>query len=419
MSEGEAGADAAPTIDTRQLRSALEYAVLMAQEGAKLRPPLDSPKDLRRFFDVRRVPNAGLKKIRRLVEGDEAFRSRIAAGAIPELVDEVGRLWLARPTGWEAQIEALLAEADEAEHEADLRRALRREEKRRQAAEQAAARVASEVAAARADAAALRDELQEARRRAEELERSLVEVRGELSTSRVDARHERDRLRAALERAERSGAEADAVAPPPTAEPSPDDPRDDEIARLAAEAHELRATLDAGRRALLALADDLTPTVPPSPDATETAVPRRVPLDLPGGVLGRSAEAALHLVRSGAVVLVDGYNVTKTVWDDRSLAEQRAELIARVEDLALRHGAELTVVFDGAAIDGAHSDGRRHVRVVYSPPGESADDVIRAEVARLPASRPAVVVTSDAEIVRDVRRLGANTVPSTAFVALL
>ena len=94
-------------------------------------------------------------------------------------------------------------------------------------------------------------------------------------------------------------------------------------------------------------------------------------------------------------------------------------LIDRTENLARRHGADITVVFDGASVVGAHAPRRRHVRVVFSPEGVTADDVIRAEVAHLPDETPVVVVTNDREIVDDVKALGANVIPSNAFIAVL
>ena len=76
-------------------------------------------------------------------------------------------------------------------------------------------------------------------------------------------------------------------------------------------------------------------------------------------------------------------------------------------------------MFDGAAVVGAYAPRRRLVRVVWSPEGVIADDVIRDEVRRLPATRAVVVVTNDAEIVADVKALGANVVPSNAMIAVL
>jgi predicted RNA-binding protein with PIN domain len=148
-----------------------------------------------------------------------------------------------------------------------------------------------------------------------------------------------------------------------------------------------------------------------------TPVARR-PLALPGGVARESARATEFLLRSGAVVFVDGYNVTKLAWPDEELAVQRARGLDLADDLARRLGTELVVVFDGAAVVGSHSRQRRLVRVTYSPPGVTADDVIRAEVAAVPTSRPVVVVTNDQAVRRDVSAAGANLISSDAFLAL-
>ena len=74
---------------------------------------------------------------------------------------------------------------------------------------------------------------------------------------------------------------------------------------------------------------------------------------------------------------------------------------------------------DGAAIEGAHAAARRRVRVVYSPPGVSADDVLRAEVAAADFDTPINVVTNDRAIVADVAAAGASTISSDHFLALV
>jgi hypothetical protein len=48
-----------------------------------------------------------------------------------------------------------------------------------------------------------------------------------------------------------------------------------------------------------------------------------------------------------------------------------------------------------------------------------ADDVIRNEVAAIPASTPVVVVTNDQAIITDVRAAGANTVRSDQFLQII
>ena len=52
----------------------------------------------------------------------------------------------------------------------------------------------------------------------------------------------------------------------------------------------------------------------------------------------------------------------------------------------------------------------RGVKVLFSPVGVIADDVIRELVAAEPAGRVVVVVTEDRELADDVRRGGARVV---------
>jgi predicted RNA-binding protein with PIN domain len=59
------------------------------------------------------------------------------------------------------------------------------------------------------------------------------------------------------------------------------------------------------------------------------------------------------------------------------------------------------------------------VRVLFSAPDELADDLIRRLVGVEPAGRPLVVVTSDKQIVTDVRSCGAWTVPSAVLLERL
>lgn len=403
-----------PAIEPRRLRSALEFAVLMAREGRKSKPPLKYPKGLDRYLKESRIPTAALPALRRIVEGDDTFRTRISAGAVPELVDPIGRLWLERPAGWQAAIGDLVAEAEAAERAADASAELARAERRREAAEQVAARARAELVVAQEQVAerdALVDEL---RADVAKLGESLDELRAELIDTRNEVRHARDREAAAVGRLADAEAERDnALSARGEAEHVRDGVLADragltadrsELARLAGVAESLAAQLAAL-------------SAPAAGRGVEA--PRRTPLKLPGGVLGDSVAASAHLLRSGASVLVDGYNVAKLAWPNLELAEQRSVLLDAVENVARRFGSDLTVVFDGADLIGAAADGRRVVRVVYSPAGVIADDVIRDEVRRLPATRPVVVVTNDQEIVRDVRALGANTLTSDQFAALL
>ncbi len=436
-------------IEHRYLRSALEFAVLIAAEGQKRRPPLASPKELKPFFNQARLSNSALGKVRRAIEDDPVFRQQLAAGALPELVDEVGRLWLERPSGWEATASELIARLDDESVADDWQAQLRRTDKRREAAEQAAARTRTEllqrdenIARQRADIDQLRSELAAAQQAAQVLQAEVGELR-------MEARHARDRELAARHKAEESEAQlvhvrrqitsgaavtADALV----------DVADIEHQASVAERRRLAAELAVTASAARQLADRLdqltaseSETVGDSGDGGDSdgaqqvtgrrrrrdrakrSGAKRAPLGLPGGVIGSSAQAAEFFARSNALLLVDGYNVAKLGWPGRSLEKQRAVLLDAVDNLARRFGTDITVVFDGASVVGAHADRRRLVRVVFSPEGVIADDVIRDEVGRLPVDQSVVVVTNDTEIQNDVRAAGANVLPSNALIAIL
>src|SRR5437870_2503298 len=105
-------------------------------------------------------------------------------------------------------------------------------------------------------------------------------------------------------------------------------------------------------------------------------------------------------------VLVDGYNVIRrdpalARLERTSLALARDTLLACLNSSPPFRRDEITVVFDGAqsaeaGVAGARSFRRGRVRVLFSPPGESADAVL----ARLAAAAPpgTLVITDDREI---------------------
>ena len=127
------------------------------------------------------------------------------------------------------------------------------------------------------------------------------------------------------------------------------------------------------------------------------------------------------LLRVPAVhLLVDGYNVTKAGYGSVSLEQQRGRLVSGLGALAARTGAEVSVVFDGAGQEaGRGVPPTRGVRVLFSPTGVIADDVLLELVAAEPQGRPLVVVSSDREVADGVRRMGATPLPNRALLALL
>ena len=305
-------------VDDRFLRSALEFAVLIAQEGQKFKPPLKYPPALKKYMGMSRIPTGALGSLRRVVESDEVYRQRLSAGALPELVDPIGKLWLERPVGWEDDIVRLAAEAEAEEHAADAAKQLKRAEKRRVAAEQVAARTRAEVVALQEQVADRNEVIEGLRTDVVKLSEELEMLRADLIDTRNEARHARDREQAAIAKLDAAEHERDtALLARGKAEGVRDDALADRTARKAEQSELARLAATAG-----ALADQLAALVAPTSDGKATPA-RRKALPMPGGVVGHSDAAAEYLLRAGATVLVDGYNVAKLAWPALDLEGQR------------------------------------------------------------------------------------------------
>jgi len=400
--------DGAHEIPDTALRSALEFAVGIAAAGSKLRPPLPFPSGLKSFVKFHRLPPKALGAVRATVEADHTFRERLGIAATSDLVDELGCLWLQRPDGWLQRAIELAAAQAQPEGDDDSKA----DRRRREAAEAAAARARLEVVDLREQVARTRDELADARSQLDAVQKEVAGLRERLSESqRGAARSDAGRQRA-------TG----------TA---------DQVRR---EADELRAELASAKQVLEDVLRQRSDE-PPAVDAERlrglllealsmvgggSATGRRprrravrTPIPVPGGLLGDSEAMTEHLLRSpGVLVLVDGYNIAKAGWPGMTLERQREQCVRACEELAVRWGTDIQVVFDGADVVGAHSTDRRLVRVAYSPAGVLADDVLRATVAATDPARPVVVVTSDQAVVNDVRALGANTIRNDAFLVV-
>ncbi|MFN2497230.1 MAG: NYN domain-containing protein [Pseudonocardiaceae bacterium] len=309
-----------------------------------------------------------------------------------------------------AERDAALAKADRLTAE---NRRLRQE---RDAAAAAAQRAG---AAAETEASRLRNRLREqgvrlreALDRADEAatdgDAELAEARRDVAVMQAQLDRERERAEAASRRAER--AEADA-----------------ELARQAlreartADEVRLRLLVDTVAGAVSGLRRELALGDSPPSDGLRPADLVRGASPLYGSSGKVRDPAALDRLLGLPVVhlMVDGYNVTKTGYPDLTLSDQRDRLIGQLAALAARTGAEVTVVFDGAAVVAVPTTAPRGVRVLFSDPGVLADDVIRSLVAAEPRGRPVVVATSDRAVAESVRRGGAYPVPSAVLLARL
>ncbi len=441
---GAADSPGPPDVLERPLPESVRRKVVAfsaAELGAL--PAAELPSQLRqyaRFAPARRARFAATA-LASCLESDDGFRLRMAerfrseqpelsgaleAGVPPAAADPVdvaAAAYLLRPSGWVKLVVAAGEEVDRAQAE--------------RAGEETArelARLKEELAqqrtSARQEGERARVELEAARKEADSLARKLR-----------SATSDTKRAQAALRKTE---AELESVRAASAAQLAA---ADSEARRLRARLAETEAALEAGRRAaregrsmedmrLRLLLDTVLDAarglrrelaLPPSPgrpaDTVDAVAPGSVSVkDLAHRALSEDDPALLDqlLALPQAHLVVDGYNVTKTGYPTMPLDKQRLRLLGGLSALAAQSGAEITCVFDGAELAApVLLAPPRGVRVLFSKPGETADELIRRLVRAEPPGRPVVVVSTDREVAEGIARVGARPVASAVLVKRL
>lgn len=393
-----------------------------------------------RFAPNRRAKFAG-NAMAAALETDALFRQRIGERfreAQPELagaldagypppaadpLDVAAAAYVLRPAGWVKLVTAAGEEAQRAHAE-------RADEENRAELERLRAELAQARDHTRAETERLRTELESAKKEAESLHRKL---RAALSDVK--------RGEAALRKAQ---GEMDAVRAETQAQVSA---AESESRRLKARLGEAEAALEATRRAaregrsvedmrVRLLLDTLLeatqglrrelalPPVSVRPAETVDAVEpgRMTPKDIAARALSENDPAILDqlLALPQAHLVVDGYNVTKTGYPQMPLEKQRLRLLGQLSALAAQTGAEVTCVFDGAELAApVLLAPPRGVRVLFSKPGVTADELIRQLVRAEPPGRPVIVASTDREVADGVAKAGARPVASAVLLKRL
>ncbi|WP_328889424.1 NYN domain-containing protein [Streptomyces sp. NBC_00316] len=393
-----------------------------------------------RFTPTRRAKFAG-NAMAAALEGDTLFRQRIGerlresqpelaaaveAGSPPAAADPVdvaAAAYVLRPAGWVK----LVAAAGEEVQRADAERA---DEESRRELERLREELAQARTQTKSETERLRAELDAARKEADALQRKLRSAlnevkRGEAAVRRGKAETETVRTEAA---ARISAAES-------------------ETRRLRARLGEAEASVEAGRRAaregrsvedmrLRLLLDTVLDAarglrrelaLPPSSirpaDSVDAVQPGAMsPKDIATRALSETDPALLDqlLALPQAHLIVDGYNVTKTGYPQLPLEKQRLRLLGGLAVLAAQSGAEMTCVFDGAELAApVLLAPPRGVRVLFSKPGVTADELIRQLARAEPPGRPVVVVSTDREVADGVAKVGARPVASVLLLKRL
>lgn len=125
---------------------------------------------------------------------------------------------------------------------------------------------------------------------------------------------------------------------------------------------------------------------------------------------------------SERLVIVDGYNLVHRSpqlrpGPERTLREAREKLVNLLSWAIGTGDARFLVVFDGAEGFGSEERGGR-VEVRFSRPPKKADDLIRDLVEeRIEKVEHLTVVTSDLEVARHARAMGADVSLADLFLA--
>ena len=404
-------------------------ARLVALVAASLPSVVQLPPALRKVADFvpARRARAGARTIISALDADDDLRTRVGVqveaqtGRSADLdpADAAALAWLTRPDGWLEQVARaadLTTPTAEPPDPGSVDRLRERLELAERAGKELRAAHRAQVDTYKAEIAELRRKLGQARaseratREAAEQSVAAAEQARSAADERLAAQdRELRQLRAQLARLEESSGEQRRTARADREEATV-------RARLLLESVIESAS---GLRRELAL-----PPVAGSPgDRVEAALASEGTREPTSAASLSASDPALleqYLCLPRARLLVDGYNVSKQAWPTSSLEVQRGRLLAGLASLVARTGAETTVVFDAAATASRPVvNSPRGVKVLFSPSGVIADDVIRELVQAEPQGRVVVVVTDDREVLTDVGRAGARTVGSRALVDLL
>lgn len=330
----------------------------------------------------RMVGGRGRQGVVDLLVADPSLAARVFAQ-----LGEQDRARLTAPAAETAAGRPSDPDRDQADEERRRLRARRLREERddwRRRAEGAQARMAR-----------LEKDLDELRRELTERDATLAQLEGTLA----EADQERDR---AVQRERRR--------------------RDGEVARLEEELAERRRAEEARRadeRRRVAEAQREATRREPAPRHEQVArvTPGR-PTRLPAHVAPETTEAARLLLGPGRLVLIDGYNVTRTHRDDLDLEGQRAWLVQRCVTAAAALRLRPVVVFDGQRAGATRpTAARQRVEVRFTSDGITADDELVLAVEA--TDEPVVVVSDDRELKDRVRASGADVVGTTIFLGVV
>ena len=114
------------------------------------------------------------------------------------------------------------------------------------------------------------------------------------------------------------------------------------------------------------------------------------------------------------LIIIDGYNLLKTIKGSNATEQQRSELIGFLGDYQKRQGHEVIIIFDGGPSCRPIIERQSGVTIILAGTRFSADHCI-IEYVQGRNQQDMVVVTADRELIREVKTYQVSAVDPHTF----
>jgi predicted RNA-binding protein with PIN domain len=122
-------------------------------------------------------------------------------------------------------------------------------------------------------------------------------------------------------------------------------------------------------------------------------------------------------------LLIDGYNLLNSrsfpVPEKLDLEGRRDHMIRVLKSYAQSTDSGITLVFDNSQKPSRQISFSKHIKIIFSAPGQEADDVIKQKIRREKSPEGLTVVSSDLSIRFSAKDHGVSSLSSEEFCRMM
>jgi predicted RNA-binding protein with PIN domain len=122
-------------------------------------------------------------------------------------------------------------------------------------------------------------------------------------------------------------------------------------------------------------------------------------------------------------LLIDGYNLLNSrsfpVPENLDLEGKRDHMIRVLKSYAQNKELKITLVFDNSQKPSRQISHYKHIKIIFSAPGQEADDVIKQKIRREKSPGDLTVVSSDLAIRFSAKDHGISSLASEEFCRIM